>query len=94
MRAAGQQVAALAMMNPLLFVILILGALLFVGLIFGIAILVGLLVIAIIGLFLPAIILIFGLWKLTQGNLKLGLVLVLLAFAIWWVVYSGVVKFA
>lgn len=88
------QIAGLATVNPLLFLFLILGALIFVGVIFGLAIFVGFVLIAIIGMLLPAIVLIFGLWKMTQGNLRLGFALVALAFVLWYVVYAGWVKFA
>lgn len=83
----------LASGNPLLFIFLALGGVLLFGLIIGLAVLVGLVILVVIGLFLPFFILVFGLWKMSQGDLRVGTVLVVTAIVIWFVIYNGWVRF-
>lgn len=79
----------LAQQNPLIFVLVILGALLVIGWLFGIAILVGTLFVVLLYFFFPVVILLVGLFYLAKGRMVLGGVLVLSSIILWGIKISG-----
>lgn len=89
----GGGLQGLATGNPILFIFLALGGVLLFALLIGLAIVVGFVILLLVGLFLPFFILVFGIWKMAQGDIRLGSVLVITAIVIWFVVYNGWVKF-
>lgn len=82
---------SLATGNPMLFLFLIVGGLLFFAVVFGIGFLVAGTVKILVGFFLPAVLLVFGLFQMAKGSLRMGAVLVTIAVVIFSLVASGVI---
>jgi hypothetical protein len=90
-RGAMGPLATFAMGDPLVFLALILGILIVIAIIFGIAALLTVVLFFLVAFFLPVVLFLFGLYQITQGRVKLGVIFAAVGVVMWVVFSTGVV---